>query len=517
MRLAVVLRALALVVPLFVIGSNPSRGEPRPLGTQVGGNVGAKTSNSGAATVEPAGRAKEPASDEARLEGTWETATYEIDGKTSTSEKGRTLSFRGATLTIADPTRGAFACRFRLDAARRPKHFDLISAAKGRDVVTKGLYSIEGDTLVLCLPRVGNEPRPAALSAPAGSSSRLCVLRRVRPPGVEHAAATNPNSALRDALAGRDDDTITIVPRWKKGEEVRYEQIITFEEYGEGRKMSKNSARATIVIKVLEVNENGYSLEHKTEQVAMDDPRAATDPRTQRMLGAVEGTRLVLGVSGSGSFKGILNWDEYKSDQDKTVELLLHEVENSLARTSSKLDPEKVRGYLASKLPTKEQAEATCGGNVCLGFGVWGKRLPRWHPLVFEGEPTSLIGGGEPIPCKVELLLKSVDESQGRALVKCTLTVAPEALLAVTKKYLQDMGTRTGMPIFEDALSSISRSSLAMEHTLEWSIDTTSGWIRDATETRAVRAELSGKLMISKTITTTVRRIGEQSITSDVH
>lgn len=65
--------------------------------------------------------------------------------------------------------------RIKVDTAQKPAHIDL--TAEGGDFkgqTMEGIYQLDGDTLILCLPHDRNKDRPDAFEAKgAGNPSRL--------------------------------------------------------------------------------------------------------------------------------------------------------------------------------------------------------------------------------------------------------------------------------------------------------------------------------------------------------
>jgi uncharacterized protein (TIGR03067 family) len=69
---------------------------------------------------------------------------------------------------------------FRLDPMKSPKEIDVTIKREGRDGFTlKGIYSLQGDELKICLELTKDE-RPEAFESPPNSGRRLIVLRRVK-------------------------------------------------------------------------------------------------------------------------------------------------------------------------------------------------------------------------------------------------------------------------------------------------------------------------------------------------
>lgn len=124
-------------------------------------------------------------SDLDQLQGTWQITAMLDDGMLVPEEVVRTryisdlrITFSAQSLSFLVPN--SFQPRtilFVLDEKANPKTIDLGGAEK---VGGKGIYLLQGDTLMVCLAEAGVEKRPAEFSAPKASPQLLMTLKRVQ-------------------------------------------------------------------------------------------------------------------------------------------------------------------------------------------------------------------------------------------------------------------------------------------------------------------------------------------------
>jgi uncharacterized protein (TIGR03067 family) len=113
--------------------------------------------------------------DFAKLQGSWMLATLEMDGREMTPAGGIEIDgdrFRALGMG-AD-----YGGTVELDEAAKPKRIDVIFT-EGPEAGNRnrGIYELRGDTLRLCLNRMG-KARPRAFTAKPGSGNAVEVFRR---------------------------------------------------------------------------------------------------------------------------------------------------------------------------------------------------------------------------------------------------------------------------------------------------------------------------------------------------
>ncbi|MCH7725039.1 MAG: TIGR03067 domain-containing protein [Planctomycetes bacterium] len=117
--------------------------------------------------------------DLASLQGGWQLISLRVDGKALPKEevKKTKLTFKGNKASHPGRNGKIEEGTFKLDPSKRPKAIDMISGGdKGKPLL--GIYSIDGDSLKLCVAKLGVE-RPTEFKA--GKDVVFMVLKREKP------------------------------------------------------------------------------------------------------------------------------------------------------------------------------------------------------------------------------------------------------------------------------------------------------------------------------------------------
>lgn len=122
------------------------------------------------------------AEDVARLEGVWKAHASEAGGEAAPAEVLERLGFefKGKTVVVTGNSEGGEAlpaCAYVLDVLRSPREIDIVVGPP--DGLVRGIYSFDGDDLVICLRHGGSEgPRPETFSTGVDPDLIQIRLRR---------------------------------------------------------------------------------------------------------------------------------------------------------------------------------------------------------------------------------------------------------------------------------------------------------------------------------------------------
>ena len=120
------------------------------------------------------------AGDSKKIQGTWEVIDVVADGQSVNDRE-----FREARLVFSGDKMNFLRkdCTFKLDTTKKPKAIDLTEAdGNHKGELMLGIYRLDGDRLLLCLPEGvagGRKDRPTEFAAPRNSNLFLLTLRRI--------------------------------------------------------------------------------------------------------------------------------------------------------------------------------------------------------------------------------------------------------------------------------------------------------------------------------------------------
>jgi uncharacterized protein (TIGR03067 family) len=119
-----------------------------------------------------------PKKDPPSLIGEWLAESAIQGGKPDPPPPGATVTFtKEGKFVVKEGKDTRHEAEFTHDAKKDPAEIDISEGEPGKGSRTmKGIYKIEGDTLLICLTREGE--RPKTFDSPAGSPNVLVTLKR---------------------------------------------------------------------------------------------------------------------------------------------------------------------------------------------------------------------------------------------------------------------------------------------------------------------------------------------------
>lgn len=282
-------------------------------------------------------------------------------------------------------------------------------------------------------------------------------------------------------LANGAEDSLEVLPRWEKGEKVRYEMIKTRRRTQGDTVTLETTARTDVEIQVLSASDDGYLLAWTLGTTRLDDPNQANNPLVRRMSNLLSGYRIILELDSQAGITGVQNWKELKKLLGTMLDTLTEELK---AAGFDQATAARMRTQVESMLSTKQQIEQLCTREAQLFFMTHGIELAPSRPLEFEDRLPNPFGG-EPFPTHAQFALKAVDRKSDRAIVTWTQTVAPDETRRIIEKTLKNLAQRLGKPVDDGE----RLKSLTIEDTAEFVLEISSGWIHSLTHKRTTKFE----------------------------
>ena len=116
------------------------------------------------------------------LTGEWEVVAFLAEGQEFPKGKSpiAKLVFDNKKLTMTGEQK-AKEFSYKLDAAKKPKHIDLIAlSGPFKDKTSLAIYELSGDTLKLCIFNKESKERPAEFKSEKGSSLGIITVKRIK-------------------------------------------------------------------------------------------------------------------------------------------------------------------------------------------------------------------------------------------------------------------------------------------------------------------------------------------------
>jgi len=273
---------------------------------------------------------------------------------------------------------------------------------------------------------------------------------------------------------------ITLMPKWKKGDTLRYEMTRTQSRLVDGKEVRKTASRTPLEVEVMDCDEDGSVVRWTQGSTVFDDPKLDNEPFLKTMNAILKGTDIELELDNSGEFVGVRNWKELKATGTKIRDSMLEQLGKS---GTSKDVLAVVRTESDKMLATKESIEQSFTTLPVMMFSVLGTSYDT-KPGTYEAELPNPFGG-EAFPTKGEYLLKSLDKTGSTAVVVIRQSPEPKEQNRILKQTLDDLAKKSGKPA-QDTLPEFK-----LDDVVEYEVDVKTGWVRLMIHTRTMKLDKS--------------------------
>jgi uncharacterized protein (TIGR03067 family) len=115
------------------------------------------------------------------LTGTWTITSGIMNGEETAVMNGTTFTFKNGKLTMSIGVEEHQAS-YKLDASKKPAEIDIVPVeGSERGKTIKGIFSVTGEELKLCIPNAEDGARPKEFVSKAGTRVGLVTLKRKKP------------------------------------------------------------------------------------------------------------------------------------------------------------------------------------------------------------------------------------------------------------------------------------------------------------------------------------------------
>lgn len=304
-------------------------------------------------------------------------------------------------------------------------------------------------------------------------------------------AATGPGQSVAPGQKA-DESAVVEIPFPRVGDRARY--AVT-------RNKKQGSRESTMTIDVTAeitgADESGFLVQWTYGEWHTDPPDAAADPEAQSLLKLLYGVPSLLQVDPMAEDVKVVNLEEIQGQLAKALD----EVEKKMGTLGiSQQVSERARSLTDSLLQDRDFVTGAYTKEANLIFFLLGRRIPASGPLENDMELPNFLGG-DPIPARERLLVKTHDPANHRALVLVTRTLDRARMPKILGKFVRDLAAKFAPEFPANMLDGLSFKSFSMDTTAELDLDLESGW----------PDSLSYKALITMAMTMP----GEESATKD--
>jgi hypothetical protein len=273
---------------------------------------------------------------------------------------------------------------------------------------------------------------------------------------------------------------IEILPHWKQGDS--FDLIITRarEKSIDGKSTLSGKTRTRFTIDVLRADNKGYLVGWTAGETTFD-ASLPSDTFLRQVVGLMKGMQIVLQINSHGTITGVQNWNELRTETLQVMDTLLAKTPESQKGHSDQPLMSNLRAQWETMFATKEQVEQLCTRDARIYFLALGRRYVLNEPYEYtDVVPNPL--SGDPFPTRARIILKTIDQRSGQALLSWNQTTDPKQAARILESMIKDLAVRRGKKSPEGAVP----PTISMEDKADMVVDVGTGWVDTLTLTRSI-------------------------------
>ncbi len=278
------------------------------------------------------------------------------------------------------------------------------------------------------------------------------------------------------------NQSIDVLPHWKKGERLSLEITRVRERVVDGKSTVTGKTYTPFTLEVLSAADDGFLVGWTLGETKFDRDVSAEESFLRQVVDIMKGQEIVLQIDPHGTITAVRNWKQLKDAALKTMDAILSGTTDSL---KGKVDPTliaKLRAQSESMLATKEQVERLCTREAKLYFMVLGRHYALNKPVGYEDVlPNPL--GGEAFPTQATFVMKSYDHKSEQAVIAWRQMSDPKETARILEPMVKEMAARlAGKTPPQGAFP----DTIAMEDRAEMLVDVATGWVNTFSHARSL-------------------------------
>ena len=288
-----------------------------------------------------------------------------------------------------------------------------------------------------------------------------------RATGPRPSASTGPGQTTAAAQKVWAKDALEIPFPSRVGERARYALTQT-------RKNSSGESTATtdVTIEIARADESGFLIAWTYGKWLADEPGEEPDLDEQKLLDLTRSVRLLLRMDPQATGLKLENWEEIRARLEEALKGIREQLK---ADGASQREAESIESSLGAIYQNRNFVTAYYTKEANLFFSLSGKIVPVPGPVEFDMELPNPFGG-DSLPGRRRLSVKSYDPARHRALILDTMTLDSSRTPGIFDKITRDLIAKVAPDLSAVVPEGSLFKALSIDTETEFNLDLASGW-----------------------------------------